>query len=279
MIRSIVVAIDSSESSKQAQAFALKLAKRFDATVTGIAVLDTPWIKRPMAMPIGAGHYRAHRDKTLIANQRKELSAKLAAFDQLCAKESIQCRMREVEGEPCEMLDQEAEQHDLIILGRQTNFHGVDGQDIGEITDALLRDHPRPVVVVPPSDPLPGSGVVIGFDGSLPAGRAMHMFYLLGLANDQQVHVVSVSEESSSADDLAARGANFFRQRGVEAVPHAIHTDQNISEALFDVVRSVGADMAAIGAFGRHSIWHQLLVGSTTKAMIRSCPVPLFAAY
>ena len=92
MIHSMVVAIDSTDSSKLAQTFALDLAAKHGAKLTGIAVLDLPWIKRPMAMPIGGGAYRAHRDETLIANQTKELEEKLAAFDKLCTARGVTCQ-------------------------------------------------------------------------------------------------------------------------------------------------------------------------------------------
>ena len=51
MIKSMVVAIDSTESSARAQEYALTLAKRYNAELTGIAVLDVPWITAPMATP------------------------------------------------------------------------------------------------------------------------------------------------------------------------------------------------------------------------------------
>ena len=282
MIHSMVVAVDTTDSSRQAQAFALELAKEFNAKVTGIAVLDTPWIKRPMAMPIGGGSYRAHRDETLIAQQTEELDAKIKEFNVLCDAKSIQCRTIEVEGSPSEKLDQEAEPHDVMIVGRDTNFHGHRGHDIGEVTDKLLKDHPRPVIVVPPGEPLEGNGVVVCFDGSMPASRAMQMFYLLGLANNQPVHVVSLNEDAALAERTAARGAKFFSDRGVSATPHGVLGDGDSNEiamTIFHLAESIGADMVVMGAYAEHSIWRQLIVGSVTRQLIRACPVPLFVHY
>lgn len=282
MIHSMVVAIDSTESSKQAQEFALTLATKYNAKLTGIAVLDLPWIKRPMMMPIGGGAYRAHRDETLIANQTKELEEKLQAFDQLCTARGVPCRGIEVEGSPNEQLDREAEQHDLVVIGRETNFHGHRGHDIGEATDKLLKDHPRPVIIVPPAPFQPGNGAVICFDGSLPASRAMHMFYLLGLAKDEPVHVVSVSEDAETAEKTALRGANFFSSRGINATAHGIHAEEDSGEialTIFNMVESLGAGIVSMGAYAEHGLLRQLLVGSVTRQMARSCPVPLFVAY
>ena len=138
MIHSMVAAVDSTDSSNQAQAHTMQLAKRFNAKVTGIAVLDTPWIKRPMAMPIGGGSYRTHRDETPIAACDAELDEKINEFSGLFSSTGVDCRSIEVTGSPAELLYHEAEQHDLMVMGRDTNFHGVRGHDIGDATERLL---------------------------------------------------------------------------------------------------------------------------------------------
>lgn len=282
MIHSIVVAVDSTESSKRAQTFALDMGKAYQAGVTGIAVLDKPWIKRPMAMPIGGGAYRAHRDETLIEQQTQEIQEKLDAFEKMGAASGVSCRRVGTTGSPDEKLDREAEQHDLVIIGRETNFHGHRGNDIGEATDKLLKDHPRPVIVIPPDEFDGGKDAVFCFDGSLPASRAMHMFYLLGLAKGRRVHVVSISEDADQAERRAARGASFFSSRGVETAAHSLQTDDDsaeITHAIFDLIDAVDAGMVGMGAYAEHSFFRQLLVGSVTRQMARSCPVPLFVAY
>ncbi len=279
MIHSVIVAVDSTDSSKKAQTFSLKLARECSAEVTGIAVLDTPWIKRPMAMPIGGGAYRAHRDETLIANQTKELDTKINEFRSYCDTEGVVCRWIEIEGSPAEKLDHEAEQHDLMVIGRETNFHGVRGHDIGDATEQLLEDHPRPLVIVPSNELPSGRDLVVSFDGSIQSSRAMHMVYLLGLTNNRKVHVVSVDEDGEVADGLAARGVEFFKARGIDAEPHGLQEHDDVPHAILHMVEALDTGMLAMGAFGEHSMLHQLLSGSVTKQLLRACPVPLFIHY
>lgn len=279
MIHSMIVAIDSTDSSRRAQTFALNLAKQCGASVTGIAVLDTPWIKRPMAMPIGGGSYRTHRDETIIANQSKELDAKIKEFCSLCDGEGVDCRWIEVAGSPSDKLNHEAEQHDLMILGRETNFHGVRGHDVGDATEQLLEDHPRPLIIVPSDEPPTGTDLVVCFDGSIPSSRSMHMVYLLGLAQNRKVHVVSVDEDGDVADGLANRGVAFFKARGIDAEAHGIQEHDDAAHAILHIVESLNACMLVMGAFGEHSMIHQLFSGSVTKQLLRACPVPLFVHY
>ncbi len=276
MIKSMVVAVDTSESSVRAQAYAVTLAKRYNAELTGIAVLDTPWVTRPMAMPIGGGHYKDHRDEKMLAKQRSELDKRISEFRDYCRKEGVPARAVEVEGVPAEQIAHEADRHDLIIIGRDTNFHGVNGQDIGDEVEQLLRDNPRPVIMIPPNAPLPGKGVVVSFDGSIPASRAMQMFHLMGLGKGERIHVLSIDEDDDKAQLLAARGAAYFESHGVSVTKHALQASSEIAQTILNTVESMNAGMLVMGAFSNRSLWRQLIVGSVTKQLLRACPVPIF---
>ncbi|MCA8927978.1 MAG: universal stress protein [Alphaproteobacteria bacterium] len=276
MIKSIVVAIDSTESSARAQDYALALAKRYHAEVTGIAVLDVPWITAPMATPIGGGYYKEHRDATVMAEHRETLDARINAFRKLCESEGVPMRAVESEGVPAQQIDQESDRHDLIIIGRDTNFHGVKGHDIGDTVEQLLKDNPRPVLVVPPTALGPGNGAVIAFDGSNQASRAMQMFHLMGLANSGPIHIVSVDEDGAAAEAKAACGASFFESHGEKVTPHALQASTEIAATILNTVENLDVGMLVMGAFGSHSLMHQLFVGSVTKQLIRACPIPVF---
>ena len=276
MIKSIVVAIDSTESSKSAQTYAIALAKQYNAELTGIAVLDTPWVTRPMATPIGGGHYKDHRYEKLLAEHRHILDAQVSAFRDQCHKEGVSVRAMEVEGVPAEQIEHEADRHDLIIIGRDTNFHGVNGHDIGDEVQQLLKDNPRPIIVIPPKLPKNSKGVVVAFDGSLQASRAMQMFHLMGLRDQEAMHILSIDDDDEKAEMLAERGAAFFTSHGAEVTTHGLQATVEIAQVVLNTVESVNAGMLVMGAFGHHSLLHQLMVGSVTKQLIRSCPVHVF---
>jgi len=276
MIKSMVVAIDSTESSARAQEYALTLAKRYNAELTGIAVLDVPWITAPMATPIGAGYYKAHRDQTILANQSQALDDKINAFRKLCDDAGVPARAVEAQGVPSEQIEHEADRHDMIIIGRETNFHGVKGHDIGDVVEQLLKDNPRPVLVVPPSNTFKRDGVVVAFDGSIPASRAMQMFCLMGLANGGPVHVVSIDADNDKAEYLAARGAAFFESHGEKVTAHGLQSSGDFAQTILNTVESLGVGMVVMGAFANRSLMRQIFVGSVTKQIIRASTVPVF---
>jgi nucleotide-binding universal stress UspA family protein len=58
MLRSILIALDGSPSSLQASEFGLELARRHRAHVDGLGVVNSDWIQRPEAVPVGGTAYK-----------------------------------------------------------------------------------------------------------------------------------------------------------------------------------------------------------------------------
>ena len=212
----------------------------------------------------------------MLANHQRTLDANINAFRKRCENEGVPVRIVEVVGVPVEQIDNEADRHDLIIVGRDTNFHGVKGHDIGDVVQQLLKDNPRPVIVVPPEAALPGKGAMIAFDGSIPSSRAMHMFHLMGLANGGPIHIISVDQEDENAETLAARGAAFFKSHGMEVKTHALEASSEIAQTILNTAESLEVGMLVMGAFSKRSLMHQIFVGSVTKQLIRVCQIPVF---
>lgn len=275
MLKSIVVAVDASPSSVEAEKLALAIAGNYGSRLVGIGVLDTPFFRAPMARPMGAGAYKEHRDETLLEAARERLEARLKEFEAACTAAGAAYGAIEAEGVPHELIEAEADRHDLIVIGRETNFHGEEKHDIAAVVQRLLHDNPRPVVVVPPA-PQSGERVVVAFDGSRQSSRAMHMYILLGLAKGQEAHVVSIAANRAAAQETAAKGAGLFRSHGFDAEAHGIAARGNPGDAILAHVESMNAGMLVMGAFGRHNLVHNILVGSATRRLLHDCPAPVF---
>lgn len=278
MIKSIVVALDGSGSSANARALGLEIAQRTGAELVGLGVLDVPWVTAPRATPIGAGSYQIHRNEELLAKGRETLRQRVDAFHVECAAASVGCSAIGAEGDPVEQIEAEADRHDMIVIGRDTNFHGVVGHDIGDTVEKLLHDTPRPLMVAPAEFASRGDPnvVVVSFDGSITASRAMHMFLLLGLAKGREVHVVSVDENKEKARGLAVRGAALFRRHGYKAEAHGVVSRGDPADAILGAVASTRAGRLVMGAFGHDGLLRRILMGSATKRLMREATVPVF---
>lgn len=278
MLKSIVVALDGSSSSANARRLALEVAGRTGAELVGLGVLDVPWVTAPRATPIGGGSYQVHRNEELLAQGREKIQERIAAFHSECEAAGIAHSAIGAEGDPVQQVDAEADRHDLIVIGRETNFHGGVEHDVGETVEKLLHETPRPLVVVPEGDNPPGdpSVAVIAYDGSVTASRAMHMFVLLGLAKDRDIHVVSVDSDREKANAQASRAAALFLSHGYKVSAHPVASDGSASAAILGAVASLNAGRLVMGAFGHEGRLRRVLMGSTTKNLLRECAVPMF---
>ena len=275
MLKSIVVAVDASPSSVEAEKLALAIADDHGAQLVGIGVLDTPYFTAPMARPVGVGSYKEHRDETLVEAARVRLAERIGEFEAVCAAAGAAYGVVEAEGVPHELIEAEADRHDLIVIGRETNFHGVENHDIADVVQRLLRDNPRPVLMAPPA-PQSGDRVVVAFDGSRESSRAMHIYILLGLAKGREAHVVSIAADRAEAEQTAAKGAGLFRSHGFEAEAHGIAARGNPADAILSQVEAMHAGMLVMGAFGHHNLVRNILVGSATRRLLHECPAPVF---
>lgn len=278
MMKSIVVALDGSSSSTNARKLALDVAARTGASLVGLGVLDTPWLTAPRATPIGGGSYQTHRNEELIAQGRDKIRDRIDAFHAECSAASVECSGIGTEGDPVEQVDAEADRHDLIVIGRETNFHGGEDHDIGDTVEKLLHDTPRPLMIAPEGDLAHADDnvVVVAFDGSVTASRSMHMFLLLGLAKGREVHVVSVDKDKDVAIGRAERGAALFRSHGYAAEANGVVTDGDPADAILGAVSSVRAGRLVMGAFGHEGLIRRVLMGSATKRLLREATVPIF---
>jgi len=66
MIKSILVILDDSKSSESAKELSVNLAKSYKASLTGIGVLDAPWITTPEAIPLGGVAFKVDLDEQLL---------------------------------------------------------------------------------------------------------------------------------------------------------------------------------------------------------------------
>jgi nucleotide-binding universal stress UspA family protein len=277
MIRSLLIALDGSPSGDAACVVGLCWAGRHDALAVGCGIVDEPGIlvtepavfEESLKRPITARQ---------MDSERKRVQEVLDVFAERCAQASVACRTVELAGTPWSQLIDEAQRHDLILLGRETQF---DAGSRGRVDGTLVRvikDGPRPVVVVP-LRPGAGEAVVVAYDGSLQAARAVYSFEASGLGHGRNVHVVSVVPAGTSeAARHAARAAAFLRARGIETICEVVTSKQRPADIVLQRVESLDAGLLVMGAYGQPGL-REFFLGSLTRAALAQSPVPIFLAH
>jgi nucleotide-binding universal stress UspA family protein len=259
MIHAIFLATDGFEYGNAAQQSAIALAKRFNAEITAVGAVDTPWRITPQGKleQLDSG-------RPLVQEALRQLQA-TAIADGIAATSSL------VEGDLNDALSAEAVRHDLIVIGRSPNLRA---SSLHLAIDRLAHNGARAVLAV--SDkPASADRILVAFDGSVPASRSLHMAALLGFAQSGRVQLLSVNSDSRAAEAAADRAASLLRSHGATVAAFGIASESDPAEIILSHAQTFEADMIVMGAYG-HGGLRDMVFGSWTRRVVAECPTALF---
>jgi len=275
MLKSILVGLDGSAYSNSATELGLEWAKRFDAMLVGLGVLDDVAVHGSEFVAHESLGYPKKMDADLVADARRKVEQFLERFALRCAAEKVACKLLEDAGSPEEQIIREAQRYDLVLLGRKSYFHFANERDsFDETVRKVVQRSPRPVVTVPENL---GSGgpVIVGYDGSLQAARTLQAFEATGLGAGCQVQILCIDTDYNKAARCAELGADFLRSHDVRAMAYPLASTLCPGDVLMEQVRKLDPVMLVMGAYG-HRGWRELLFGSVTTMLLKKSPVPIF---
>ncbi len=123
MIKKILVALDPDSDTPVATQYAVEIARRYDAEVTGLAVVDMGSIETSTrGGGIGSMYYGEQLRKKLTASARATAQELIEAF--VRAMEGTGVRHGELvqEGVPFRRIVEDMNYHDLLVVGRDPHF-------------------------------------------------------------------------------------------------------------------------------------------------------------
>jgi nucleotide-binding universal stress UspA family protein len=277
MLRTILAGLDGTPASRGVLDLGIRWARRFDALLVGIATIDEPGLHGPEEWVLGETHYKHGVNQHLLHDLTRRIEQILSSAALTCAHEGVAFKPLEEVGDPYIEILRESQRYDLILLGLKTHFEFGFENIEDETLIRVLRSAPRPVVVVPEIVNA-GETVMIAYDGSLQASRALYAFEASGLGRGRDVHVVSVASEHSLAAAQADRVVDFLAYHEIKSVPIVVTSSDSPARVLLERARALGAGLIVMGVYGQ-PILREFFVGSTTRTMLRETPVPLFVSH
>jgi nucleotide-binding universal stress UspA family protein len=159
----------------------------------------------------------------------------------------------------------------LIVIGKRGQNTESDESHLGSNFERVVRASHRPILVAS-RDFNPIKRVLIAFDGGASAMKAINYFARNPVFNSLECHLLSVTDPSDKAKQQLDSAASLLRDAGytVETTIQAGQAEAVICEK----IKTDNIDLLLMGAYG-HSRIRNLIIGSTTTAMIRSCRIPL----
>lgn len=272
MMKSALLLLGESPSSIAASAYARRLAKSKAAHLTGLAGIDLAFIEAPMPGTIGGAAYHAQMETGLKAEAVKTSQRLEETFRLDCVADGLAPTSLSFAGDPFERVTALSAACDLVIAGHDVSFRGMKSEVNSQVLAQLLYATPRPVLVCP--DALrPEGDVMVAYDGSLPAMRALQLFALCGGWANRHVHVVSVDPQVEMAERLTRDAAAYLRRHGYDVALDPIASSEAPSAVIQAYAARSEIEMLVMGAYGHRGL-KEFLFGSTTQNIIgepKSC--------
>jgi nucleotide-binding universal stress UspA family protein len=268
-----LIGLDGSPFSETGLELSLRWAKRFDAQLVGLGIIDEPTIRQPIGLTIGSGHYKPIVDEQRLADAAQKVEEILARFSERCAAAGVRWRCIKEVGLPREEIVEEAQRFDAIVLGQQSYFQFETQEGPGETLFEVLRQSPRPVVAVPRELPA-GKSVLLAYDGSLQSARAAQALIVTGLWREAVVHVLTIDGDTAKTESVADRACEFLGYHGAQVERHCLTRDKDDGTTILEQAAALDAGLIVLGAYGKPAI-QEFFFGSTTRTLLKKATVPL----
>jgi nucleotide-binding universal stress UspA family protein len=173
-------------------------------------------------------------------------------------------------GGPVETILEREEHARLVVLGKRGTDHEFMPDQIGSIIERVVRASEKPVLIASRRF-APPAHVVFAYDASPAAKRALDRLANSPLFNGLPVTIVMAEAHGG------AKVAQLAEAEAVFAADHPVTSVMDPGKAEDVLPRVMGAatdPLLLMGAYG-HSPLRQMIIGSTTTAMIRAIKAPL----
>lgn len=279
-IKKIMVPLGSNARNQAVLETALVAAQRFRAHLEVLYIRPDPRLAIPYATLGMSGGMK----KTVMESARQsanEQAAKTrAAFEKFCGKHGIpivkrppaeapvSASWREGVGNQSAVVAQRGLYADLIVVPRPAAASA-------EMLEAALLQTGQPVLIVPPqSQECVASKIVIGWNASAEAARAVAAAMPCLTVADAVTILIS-PKRAASAKDLAGH----LVWHGVKASVRQFRVGtRSVGETLLAEARALKADLLVIGGYS-HVRARELLFGGVTRHILAATEIPVLMAH
>jgi len=279
-LRDILVHLDATAPGRSRLALAADLARRHEAHLTGLFVVDIP-------LPVVAAGDGAGSAVLAELTQRTRADALAAAatveaeFRERLRRDGLAGEWRLAEGSASRLVTLHARYADIAVLGQEDPESGPPGA--GAIIEEALFSSGRPVLAVPYAGRFESLGrrVLIGWNASGQAARAVNdALPLIAAAETATVLVVNPRRGlDGHGEEPGADIARHLARHGVRVqVEHTASGELDEGDVLLNRAAELPADLLVMGAYG-HCRLRELLLGGVTRTVLRQMTAPVLMAH
>src|SRR6056297_272572 len=281
MIKRILVALDPDGDTPVATRFAIRLAKRFDASVTGLAIVDTTNIDSTIAV----GGYGTEMLGNVVWSEMAEESRivaerLLSSFKASVEKVGVRHRDIKKHGVSFDLIIDEMNYHDLFIAGRDSHFfYNQPDKETGTLARVIKNGNAPAIIVTDEYRDV--ERVMVAFDGSGPAARTLKGFvHLLPYGKDVEIELVMIAggnsiEQMDRSSNILKQAEVYLTEHGFSYITKRVLERGNTGERILNLQLERNPDMRLLGAHSVSAV-QRVAFGSTTHYLLENSPGTLF---
>jgi nucleotide-binding universal stress UspA family protein len=275
----ILVGIDGSDYGRRAVAYGMVLAKKSDAVVSGISIVDTFGIERQSAgANIGAFYFAEKLIDEKINRSRESLEKLLDEFDALCKSNGIRCEKIMKSGTPANEIIKESELADLLVLGIKTFFHYGTHETSDDTFEKIVSYGRCPLIAVPDEELPLEMDVLIAYDGNLKAKNAVKEFARINdIVNfSREATLLNVNDDPNEGDMVLEKVDKYLQAH--ELIMKRKVRAGRPREIIYKTAKEMEATrktLLVIGTSGSNDI-SNFFLGNSIKNIVHDGTIPLF---
>jgi nucleotide-binding universal stress UspA family protein len=281
MIKRILVALDPDEDTPVATKYAISLALRYDASLTGLAVVDTSNIY-PTGIIGGLDktHYARNLWEELSEETRKVAEKLLDSFKISVEKAGVRYTAIKKEGASYDRIIEGMKYHDLLIVGRDSHFFYNEPRIETKTLAKVVKSGVSPTLVVTDSY-REIKKVLVGFDGSMASARSLKSFVQLMSHNKEiEIELMHVKNEDTKTkhehyESVLDFAQSYLLEYGFTGLVKNVCKNGKPGDLILKRQKEIEADLIILGAHSVSAI-RRVTFGSTTHELITRTNIPLF---
>ena len=275
MIKKLLIGIDTSEHSRNAQAYAFHIAHRLNASLIGLHVVDIVSIEGSFFHDI-SGSLGLEPYLDFSSKMREVLTARgrqvLEDFAGAATRENLPVETVLDMGIVANQLCDRAKSADLAMIGHRGVNERFSSGLLGSTAEAVARKCPRPVFISPMKF-REIRKMVLAYDGSERASRAMRAAAEFASGMGTPIAIVTVARDQKLGERTLEEARKYFEPYSLATEFHLL--PGHAHEEIIKFIKDYEADLLFIGAYG-HSRIIEMVLGSTTEYVLRNAPCPVF---
>ena len=277
-IKPIAVLIDTSPSRETRMDYAIHLAQRHGAHLTGIFLLPPDLDGRAASSHVRGQtaiaehlHHQQIRKDDMIRQARD-------SFEKHAARQDVRCefRIHTPRGEDERRIG--ALHADLVVAAPPHESW----LDDGPPADVVQLSTGVPFLLVPESwhNMEPPQRILIGWNASRESRRAIgDALPLLARASSVTVLIVDPQASLPAGEEPGMEVAMFLLRHGVRLTVDPLQSHgRAIPEVILEYAVSNDHDLIVLGAYS-HARAREIMLGGVTRSLLRQSPVPLLISH